>query len=232
MAKICHSTAQSTVTEHCGANVYEGESNLNRPQSTVTSERKRSKRGLVGWWGEEWGPLLLCPLPLPFFRSLARTMSEKEVPVTVVQRIIMKFLMKENVGVPKFGQDCTHSMGNWHSQRLQVKVWHKKFRRTRSRRKRQSPAAPTNGHKFFERCSGSETYWRWSLFDRYSDFTGTSDQLWKHAIHHKKMNCNIEKLLPDRYHSCWAMNRKMFVFKFVKHSWHATRMKVTHFCIT
>jgi hypothetical protein len=107
--------------------IYTSGSNINRPQSTVTSERKWSKRSLVWWCGQEWGPLLLCRLPLPFFRSFARTMNEKEVPATVAQHIIIKFLVKENVGPTEIWTRLYSQYVELTLSKTQVKVWHRKF---------------------------------------------------------------------------------------------------------
>jgi len=70
----------------------------------------------------------MCRLPLPLFRSVARTMSEKEVPVAVAHRIIIKFLVKENVGPTEIWTRLYSQYGELTLSKTQVKVWHKKFR--------------------------------------------------------------------------------------------------------
>jgi hypothetical protein len=134
---------------------YEGGSNINPPQSTVTNEHKPSKCSLVGWWGEEWGPLLLCPLPLPFSRphnerergnSYCCTTHYNEVSR---ERKCWAYCNLDEIVLTVWGIDALNNS----SESLARKV-----PRMRSRRKHQSPAAPANEHKFFERCSSSETY--------------------------------------------------------------------------
>jgi hypothetical protein len=73
----------------------------------------------------------MCRLSLPFFRSVARTMSEKEVLVAIAQRIIIKFLVKENVGPTEIWTRLYSQYVELTLSKTQVKVWHKKFREGR-----------------------------------------------------------------------------------------------------
>jgi len=64
----------------------------------------------------------MCRLPLPFFCSVARTMSEKEVLVAVGQRIIIKFLVKENVGPTEIWTRLYSQYGELTLSKTEVKV--------------------------------------------------------------------------------------------------------------
>jgi len=54
-------------------------------------------------------------------------MSEKEVPVTIAQRVVIKFLTNEN-GPNEIWHRLRAQYGESTLSKTQVKVWHKEFR--------------------------------------------------------------------------------------------------------
>jgi hypothetical protein len=93
----------------------------------------------------------MCHLPLPFFRSVTRTMSEKEVPVAVAQLITIEFLMKENVGPTEIWMRLYSQYGELTPSETQVKVWHKKFLEGRE-------AVENTSHRRRPRTSTNSSY--------------------------------------------------------------------------
>jgi len=78
--------------------MYEGRSNINRPLSVATSDWARLGNDLVQRCGGVWGPSSPRRQSLPSPRLVEFKMSEREVPITIAQRIVIEFLTNENVG--------------------------------------------------------------------------------------------------------------------------------------
>jgi histone-lysine N-methyltransferase SETMAR len=55
-------------------------------------------------------------------------MSEREVPITVAQRVVIKFLVNENVGPNEIWRRLRAQYGESTLSKTQVKFWHKAFR--------------------------------------------------------------------------------------------------------
>ena len=77
---------------------YEGKSNINRPLSVATSEQARLCNDLARRCGGEWGPSSPCRQTHPSPQLVEFKMSAREVPITIAQRVVIKFVTNENVG--------------------------------------------------------------------------------------------------------------------------------------
>ena len=55
-------------------------------------------------------------------------MSERRVPVTIAQRVVIKFLTNENVGATEIWRRLRAQYGESTLSKTQVKFWHKEFR--------------------------------------------------------------------------------------------------------
>jgi len=58
-------------------------------------------------------------------------MSEREVLITIAQRVVIKFLTNENVGPNEIWRRLRAQYGESTLSKTQVKFWHKEFRRGR-----------------------------------------------------------------------------------------------------
>ena len=54
--------------------------------------------------------------------------SEREVPVTIAQRVVIKFLTNENIGPNEIWRRLRAKYGESTLSKTQVKFWHKEFR--------------------------------------------------------------------------------------------------------
>ena len=72
-------------------------------------------------------PHLAVPLsPSPPVFGLK--MSEREVPITISQRVVIKFLTNESVGPNEIWSRLRAQYGESTLSKTQVKFWHKEFR--------------------------------------------------------------------------------------------------------
>jgi len=82
---------------------------------------------LVRWCGGEWGPssprhqTLLSPQLVEF------KMSEREVPITIAQCVVIKFLTNENVGLNAIWHRLHAQYRESTLSKTQVRFWHKEF---------------------------------------------------------------------------------------------------------
>ena len=74
------------------------------------------------------GTLLISPSDSPSPQFVEFKMSEREVPITTAQRVIMKFLTNENVGPNEIWRRLRAQYGESKLSKTQVKFWHKEFR--------------------------------------------------------------------------------------------------------
>ena len=77
---------------------YEGRPNINGPLSVATSEWARLGNDLVRQCGGDWGPSSPLRQTLPSPQLVEFKTSESEVPITIAQRVVIKFLTNENIG--------------------------------------------------------------------------------------------------------------------------------------
>ena len=71
------------------------------------------------------GTLLTSPSDSPF--SVEFKMSERDVPITIAQRVVIKFLTNENVGSNEIWRRVRAQYGESTLSKTQVKFWHKEF---------------------------------------------------------------------------------------------------------
>ena len=82
---------------------------------------------LVQWCGGEWGPSSPRCQTLPSPQLVEFKMSEREVPITIVQRVVIKFLTNENVGPNEIWHRLRTQYEESTLSKTQVKFWHKEF---------------------------------------------------------------------------------------------------------
>ena len=105
--------------------IYEGRSNINRPLSVATSEWERLGNNCATvWWGV--GTLLTSPSDSSF-STVESKMGEREVLMTIAQRVVIKFLTNEN-GPNEIWRRLRAQYGKSTLSKTQVKFWHKEFR--------------------------------------------------------------------------------------------------------
>ena len=75
-----------------------------------------------------WGPTSPRRQTLPSPQLVEIKMSEREVPVTIAQRVVIKFLTYENVGPNEIWRRLCAQYGESTLSKMQVKFWHKEFR--------------------------------------------------------------------------------------------------------
>ena len=75
-----------------------------------------------------WGPSSPRRQTLPSPQLGEIKMSEREVPVTIAQRVVIKFLTNENVGPNEIWRRLCAQYGESALSKTQVKFWHKEFR--------------------------------------------------------------------------------------------------------
>ena len=75
-----------------------------------------------------WGPSSPRRQTLPSPQLGDIKMSEKVVPVTIAQRVVIKFLTNENVGPNEIWRRLRAQYGESALSKTQVKFWHKEFR--------------------------------------------------------------------------------------------------------
>lgn len=145
----------------------------------------------------------------------------------------------------KFGVDYAHNTGN---QRYRRRKWNsgiKSFVEEEMLCKTQVINYAQGQHNPREYCSSSWPYWRQSSAYCGLNLSGAwyVYQLWECAVHNQKramgacspsskMSCCFEKLWPDQYPGCWVINKKLLLFKFLKHCWCAAKRKEMHSFIT
>ena len=76
----------------------------------------------------EWGPSSPRHQTHPSPQLVEFKMSEREVPITIVQRVVIKFLTNENVGPNEIWRRLCAQYGEATLWKTQVKFWHKEFR--------------------------------------------------------------------------------------------------------
>ena len=108
--------------------MYVGRSNTNRPLSVATSEWARLGNDFVQWCVGEWGPSSPRRQTLPSLQLVEFKMSEREVPITIAQPVVIKFLTNENVGPNEIWCRLHTQCGESTLWKTQVKFWHKEFR--------------------------------------------------------------------------------------------------------
>ena len=77
--------------------------------------------------GGEWGPSSPRHQILPSPQLVEFKMSEREVPITIAQRVVIKFLTNENVGPNEIWHTLCTQYGESTLSKTQVKFWHKEF---------------------------------------------------------------------------------------------------------
>ena len=73
------------------------------------------------------GTLLTSPSDSPSPQLAEFKMSEREVPVTTAQRVVIKFLTNKNVGPNEIWRRLRAQYGESTLLKTQVKFWHKEF---------------------------------------------------------------------------------------------------------
>ena len=167
----------------------EGRSNMNRPLSDATSEWARLGNDFVRRCGGDWGSSSPHHQTLPSPQLVEFKMSECEVPITIVQHVVIKFLTNENVGPNEIWRRLRTQYGESTLSKTQVKFWHKEFRRGRDAVQNTShQRCPRTSITPREYRSSSWPYWRrssaycgWNLSGAWYMY-----QLWERAVHHKK----------------------------------------------
>jgi len=101
---------------------------------------------LVRWCGGEWGPFSPRRQTLPSSQLVEFKMGEREVPITVAQRVVIRFLTNENVGPNEIWCRLRAQYGESTLSKTQVKFWHKEFRGGRE-------AVQNTGHQRRSRTS-------------------------------------------------------------------------------
>ena len=93
--------------------LYVGRSNIKRSLSVATTEWAWLGNDLVQWCCGEWGhsPHLQT---LPSLQLVEFKISEREVPITIAQCIVIKFLTNENVGPNAIWRRLREQYGNQH----------------------------------------------------------------------------------------------------------------------
>ena len=79
------------------------------------------------WCGGDGDPRHLA-VRLPSPQLVEFKMSEREVPITIAQRVVMKFLTNENVGPNEIWRRLLAQYGESTLSKTQVRFWHKDFR--------------------------------------------------------------------------------------------------------
>ena len=74
-----------------------------------------------------WRPSSPHHQTLPSPQLVEIKMSEREVPVTIAQRVVIKFLTNENVGPNEIWRRLHAQYGESTLSKTQVKFWHKEF---------------------------------------------------------------------------------------------------------
>ena len=72
---------------------------------------------LVRRCGGDWGSSSPRRQTPPSPQLVEFKMSESEVPITIAQRVVIKFLTNEKLGPNKFGVDYAHNTENQHYRR-------------------------------------------------------------------------------------------------------------------
>ena len=100
---------------------------MNRPLSVATSEWARLGNDLFQRCGGEWGPSWPRRQTLPSPQLVEFKMSEREVPITIAHRVVIKFLTNKNVGPNEIWHRLRAQYGESTLSKMQVKFWHKEF---------------------------------------------------------------------------------------------------------
>ena len=79
------------------------------------------------WCGGEWGSCSPRRQTLPSPQLVEFKMSERVVPITIAQRVVIKFLTNEN-GPNGIWRRLHAQYGESTLSKMQVKFWHKEFR--------------------------------------------------------------------------------------------------------
>ena len=104
------------------------------------------------WWGV--GTLLTSPSDSPF-STFEFKMGEREVLMTIAQRVVIKFLTNENVGPNEIWRRLRAQYGESTLSKTQMKFWHKQFRGGRDAVQNKSSMTPKDKHHPREHRSGS-----------------------------------------------------------------------------
>jgi len=75
-----------------------------------------------------WGPSSPRRQTHPSPQLVEIKMSEREVPVTIAQRVVIKFITNENIGPHEIWRRLRAQYGESTLSKTQVKFWHKEFR--------------------------------------------------------------------------------------------------------
>ena len=142
--------------------MYVGRSNVNRPLSVATSKWAWLGNDLVRRCGGVWGPSSPRRQTLSSPQLVEFKMSEREVPITIAQRVVIMFLTNENVGPNEIWRILCAQYGESTLSKIQVKLWHKEFRGGRDAVQKHKSSTPKDKHHPREYHSGSWPYWRWS----------------------------------------------------------------------
>ena len=130
-------------------------------------------------------------------------MSESEVPISIVQRVVIKFLTNENVGPNEIWRRLRAQYGESTLSKTEVKFWHKEFHRGRDAMQNTShQRRPRTSITPREYRSGSWPYWRrlsaccgWNLSGAWYMY-----QLWECAVHHQNWAAVSKKFGPMGTH--------------------------------
>ena len=82
---------------------------------------------LVRRCGGEWGPSSPRRQTLPSPKLVEFKMSEREVLITIAQRVVINFLTNENVGPNEIWRRLRAQYRESTLSKTQVKFWHKEF---------------------------------------------------------------------------------------------------------
>ena len=107
--------------------MYQVRGHIKYKPTFVSCNQRMSTIGLVRWCGGVWGPSSLRRQTLPSPKLVEFKMSERELPITTAQRVVIKFLTNENVGPNEIWCRLRAQYGESTLSKTQVKFWHKEF---------------------------------------------------------------------------------------------------------
>jgi len=176
--------------------------------------------------GGVWGPSSPCRQTLPSPQLVEFKMSEREVPITIVQRVVIKFLTNKNVGPNEIWRRLRAQYGESTLSKTQVKFWHKEFhggrdvvQNTSHQRCPRTSVTPENITAVRDLIEGDRRLTVveicQELGTRTSISYGSVQSIIKNELMFRKISAQwVPRLLNEQ--------QKLLVFKFLKHYWHAT----------
>ena len=144
-------------------------------------------------------------------------MGEREVPITVAQRIVIKFLTNENVGPNEIWRRLRAQYEESTLSKTQVKFCHKEFRggmeaaqNTSHLRHPRPSISPENITAVRDLIEGN----------RWLTVVEICQELWERAVHHQKRAAASKNFGPMGTQAVERSTKKLLVFKSLKHCSH------------